>query len=309
MTDRLPLDADWFDQVTLLPCLGDRHSRTGYSFGAFGRDGESIAAFAHPWCEIRQPDRFAPRRMGRFIYGGLLMDHFGHFLLEAMARLWFIRAHPELPVLWHEIALPVPHSPWPGWRGEMWHLLGLDRHLHHVIRQPRRFNHVIVPHPGLTLAHGLYPEQASALAVVSAVPATSELVWLSRTALPAQFGRLLGEDVLERQLADRGWTIMRPETMNVAEQANVFARADTVAGFASSAFHAVLLCATPRARLGILRRPSVGAENYDLIARARGLNQVHIDVALRPFGVINPWTTFELEDPLAAADTVCQALR
>jgi capsular polysaccharide biosynthesis protein len=308
MTDQPQRDADWFDQVTLLPCLSDRRSRTGYSFGAFGRNGESIPAFAHPWCEVRQPDCFAPRKPGRFIYGGLLMDHFGHFLLEAMARLWFIRAHPELPVLWHEIALPVPHSPWPGWRAEVWHLLGLDRHVHNTVRQPRRFSHVVVPHPGLTLAHGLHPKQASALAVVPAVPPTSERVWLSRTALPAQFGRLLGEDVLERQLADRGWMIARPEAMRVAEQANVFARATAVAGFASSAFHAVLLCTAPRARLRILRRPSVSSENYDLIAQARGLNQVHIDVAMRPLGMTNPWTTFELEDPLDAADAVCRTL-
>jgi Glycosyltransferase 61 len=308
MTDRPPLDADWFDQVTLLPCLRDRRSRTGYTFGAFGRNGESIPAFAHPWCEVRPPASFAPRKLGRFIYGGLLMDHFGHFLLEAMARLWFIRAHPELPVLWHDIALPVPHSPWKDWRREVWQLLGLDRHVHNMIRQPRRFSHVAVPHPGLTQALGLHPEQASALAVVPAVPPTSERVWLSRTALPAQFGRLLGEDVLERRLADRGWIIVRPETMRVADQANVFARANVVAGFASSAFHAVLLCVSPRARLRILRRPSVRPENYDFIAEARGLNQVHIDVALRPFGVINAWTTFELEDPLAAADAVCRSL-
>jgi hypothetical protein len=63
MTDRPPLDADWFDQVTLLPCLRDRLSRTGYTFGAFGRNGESIPAFAHPWCEVRQPDCFAPRKL------------------------------------------------------------------------------------------------------------------------------------------------------------------------------------------------------------------------------------------------------
>jgi capsular polysaccharide biosynthesis protein len=221
-----------------------------------------------------------------------------------MARLWLIRAHPELPVLWHEIALPVPHGPWPGWQQQVWHLLGLDRHDHVVIRQPRRFGHVIVPHPGLSLAHGLHPEQASALAVVPAVPPASERVWLSRTALPSQFGRLLGEEVLERHLADRGWIVLRPESMRVADQANVFARADTVAGFASSAFHAVLLCASPRARLRILRRPSVRTENYDLIAQARGLHQVYIDVALRPLGAIDAWTTFDLTDPLAAADAV-----
>jgi hypothetical protein len=79
------------------------------------------------------------------------MDHFGHFILEAMARLWFIRAYPELPVLWHDIALPIPHTPWPGWRELAWRLLALDRHVHHVIHEPGRFDQVIVPRPGLTV--------------------------------------------------------------------------------------------------------------------------------------------------------------
>jgi hypothetical protein len=298
------LDAETFERVTLLPCLPDRRSRSGYSLGAFGPDGATIPVFEHPWCENRQPEGFVPRKLGRFIYGGLLMDHFGHFLVEAMSRLWFIRAHPEISVLWHEIALPVPHACWLGWRQQVWRLLGLDHHLHHVIREPRRFGHVIVPRPGLTLADGLHPSQEAALAIVPWQPPSEERVWLSRTALPAQFGRLVGEDVLERRLAEKGWIVRHPETMTVADQVAVFARASTVAGFAGSAFHGVLLCAAPRARLRILMRPSVGTEIYDIVARARGLDQAYIEVPVRPFGKVNAWTTFELTNPGEAADIV-----
>ena len=300
---RIP-GAESFAQVTLLPCLVDRSSRTGFSFGAFGQDGQPIPAFAHPWCGSRQPEGFVPRKIGRFIYGGLLMDHFGHFLLEACARVWFIRSHPQLPVLWHDIALPVPHTPWAGWRQQVWHLLGLDRHVHHMIRRPQRFGHVIVPRLGFTVPGGFHASQADAMAVVPEQPPTGERVWLSRAALPAQFGRLLGETLLEQRLSGQGWIVRHPETMTVADQAAVFARADTVAGFAGSAFHAVSLCAAPRARLRILRRPSVAVETYDLIARARDLDQIHLDVPMRAIGPINAWTTFELIDPEVTADRV-----
>jgi capsular polysaccharide biosynthesis protein len=302
-----PLSAETFDQVTLLPCLPDPRWPNAFSFGAFGRDGAAIPAFAHPWCEDRQPDGAVPRKPGRFIYGGLLMDHFGHFILEAMARLWFIRAHPELPVLWHDIALPIPHTPWPGWRQQAWRLLGLDRHVHHVIYEPGRFDHVIVPRPGLTVSDGLHPSQAEALAVVPPKPPSGERVWLSRAALPAHFGRLEGEEALQRRLAEQGWIVLQPETMEVADQAAVFARADTVSGFAGSAFHAVLLCAAPRARLRILRRPSVETTNYDIVARALDLDQAHIEIPFRPFGAVDAWTTFELANPDAAAAVVVAA--
>jgi capsular polysaccharide biosynthesis protein len=293
-----------FGDVTLLPCQRDRQSSTGYSFGALDRDGAGISAFDHPWCTSRPLDTPAPYAAGRFVYGGMLMDHFGHFLLEAMARLWFIRAHPELTVLWHEIALPVPHAPWQGWLQEIWHLLGLDQHKHHILRSPIRFEEVVVPRPGFS-TEGLHPLQAAALAVVPRpTQPIGDRVWLSRSALPDQFGRLLGERELEARLADRGWVISHPETMGIAANANLFACPATVAGFAGSAFHAVLLCAAPQARRRILHRPSVGNLHYDLVAQARGLDQAHVEVPLRATGPLHAWTTFEILDIDAAADAI-----
>jgi len=310
MTKPPDLSVEPFDDVTLLPCRRDSHSRTGYSFGALDRDGANIPAFAHPWCAPRPKDLDAHRHPGRFVYGGVLMDHFGHFLLEAMARLWLIRTHPELPVLWHEIDLPVPHAPWPGWRQEVWRLLGLDQHRHYVIHRPMRFGQVVVPRPGFSTSEGLHSLQAAALAVVptpTPAPHSRERVWLSRGALPEQFGRLLGEEALERRLVGRGWTVLRPETLGVAAQASVFAGAATVAGFAGSAFHAVLLCVAPRARLCILRRPAIRAVHYDLVAQARGLDLTHLEVPLRATGPLNAWTTFEIADPEAAAGAIFAA--
>jgi hypothetical protein len=311
MTEPPDLSVEPFDDVTLLPCRRDSQSRTGYSFGALDRDGTDIPAFAHPWCMPRRLDPGVHRRPGRFVYGGLLMDHFGHFLLEAMARLWFIRAHPELPILWHEIDLPVPHAPWPGWRQELWRLLGLDRHSHQVVRHPMRFGQVVVPRPGFSVSEGLHPLQAAALAVVptpTPTPNLGDRVWLSRGALPEQFGRLLGEAALERRLIRCGWTVLRPEIMSVAAQATVFSGAATVAGFAGSAFHAVLLCIAPRARLCIVRRPSIRTVHYDLVAQARGLNLTHLEVPLRATGAFNAWTTFEITDPEDAADAIFAAV-
>ena len=139
-------------------------------------------------------------------------------------------------------------------------------------------------------------------------PHSGERVWLSRSGLPEQFGRLLGEATLERHLVEHGWTVLRPETLGVAAQANVFAGAATVAGFAGSAFHAVLLCAAPRARLCILRRPAIRTVHYDHVARARGLDLTHLEVSLRPTGPLNAWTTFEIADPDAAAGAIFAAV-
>src|SRR5690554_364906 len=40
--------------------------------------------------------------LSQAIYGGVLFEHFGHFLLESLARVWaFTELNPDLPILWH----------------------------------------------------------------------------------------------------------------------------------------------------------------------------------------------------------------
>jgi hypothetical protein len=66
-------------------------------------------------------------------------------------------------------------------------------------------------------------------------------------------------------LAGAGWRVERPETLSVRAQAEAFAKADVIAGFAGSTFHAALLV--------LLDRPSVRRAYYENIAISRGLRQ------------------------------------
>ena len=35
-----------------------------------------------------------------YLFGGYLSGHFGHFLLESLARFWAARQYPELSIIW-----------------------------------------------------------------------------------------------------------------------------------------------------------------------------------------------------------------
>ena len=299
-----------FEHVTFLPCRHERTSRTGFAFGVYGVDGRHLNAFDHPWCALLEPERADRKLSSPAIYGGMLMNHLGHFLMEAMSRLWFIHAHPELPIVWHWIDLPVPHTVWPGWMDEAWTLLGLSPRRQHVIRETIAVDEVILPQSGLLSSEELHPLQASALARCDG-PVGSSLgrVWLSRHGLPSQFGRLKREDELESSLAAKGWSIVRPETLSVAAKANLFAGAEIIAGFAGSIFHAVVLTAKPTARLLILDRPSVDRSYYRAVGRARALKQGFLTVPMETVGhgPLNGWTSFRLLDPLLAAEAVAEA--
>lgn len=71
-------------------------------FGAFHPDGTPIAGAAlrratsgNIWSE---PDHAAEVLEATAVYGGILLPHFGHFLLETLARYWFLRHVPDLPI-------------------------------------------------------------------------------------------------------------------------------------------------------------------------------------------------------------------
>ncbi len=200
---------------------------------------------------MRQSSDVPVRDDRTFIYGGVLMDHFGHVIRDSLASLWFIRERPDLPVLWHWIDLPVPHRTWPGWLEQLWRVLGLDQCEHRFVSAPLSVARIILPQSGLVAPELLHEKQVDALAThrPPANARSHDRVWLSRRGLPAQFGRLDGEEALESALAVRGWDIVRPETLPVAAQVDLFATAEVVAGFIGSAFHAALLSTAPRARL------------------------------------------------------------
>jgi capsular polysaccharide biosynthesis protein len=237
------------------------------------------------------------------------MDHFGHVLRDALARLWFIRERPDLPVLWHRMDdLPVPHAAWPGWLDQLWRLLGLDRHRHLHLTVPVAVDRVLLPDPGVIACDVLHPAQARALAVrACSAPCDGAPAWLSRAGLPAGFGGFAGEAEVEARLAAKGWRILRPETLSLAAQADLFATARVVAGTIGSAFHAALLCATPRAGLVLVHRPGIDHMFYDAVARARGLRQAYVVPALTAGGTFHAWARFTLADPAGLAAAVMAA--
>jgi len=292
-------------EVCLTPVT--RTSGRRFRLGAAGPDGRFIAGFGHRWCAeaTDRPPGAVARLAGTSVYGGLAMSHFGHFVLEALCRLWFLRRHPDLPVVWHWIDLPVPHTAWGGWLPEVLRLTGLGDRRHVVLRAPLEVEEIALPQPGFRTHAQFHQDQADALAVVrGGGDAPGGRVWLSRRGLPAAFGRIEGEAALEQDLVARGWTVVRPETLPVATQAGVFAAAEVVSGFAGSAFHAVALQAAPRARLRPVIRPAVPMRDHEIIAAARGIDLRAVPVAMTPLDSRASWTSYRIDDPAALAGAV-----
>ena len=237
-------------------------------------------------CTIGRPTDFGPASIhheGPAIYLGPLIDAYGHFLLESLARAWLAEQHPEIPLVWSCRAVrPSLKS----WQKDILNLLGIQNPLV-CVDVPTRFERLIIPEVGYQVQTYFHPAHANFLAVVPHEPLPGRKLWLSRSKLD----NLQNESILavESRLVDLGWTIVHPEELSIREQMAHIASAERIAGEQGSALHSIILLAQPKnLRVDFfIRNPNEKDgqynRNYDTIAERKGILQNAIEMNLRSF--------------------------
>lgn len=291
--DRLPLEPLTFREYrdcTVMPYRRKKDERGAWELGVFAADGtcleESLLYHAHANGRPRQvgyPAELRPARQtlpGPAIYLGPLMEHFGHFLLESLSRVWLAKRMPEVPVVW-SCRVGAGAAPGAGalarWQEEILATVGVTNP-GIFVTEPVRFERLIVPELGNHFQQSFHPEHAAALGVVPHAPVPGRRVWLSRSKLADRMQNLSMPEV-EARLAGLGWTVLYPEEMSFSEQVAALAGAERIAGEQGSAFHSILFLKDPsRLRVDLfLNDPERGKSprdrHYDLIAAVTGVDQ------------------------------------
>lgn len=206
------------------------------------------------------------------IYAGPLYFHFGHFLLESLARAWYLVEHPDLPVVWAGAHSWETKSFEP-WQLEILDILGITNQPRFV-HQPTRFGKLHVPDIGYRYDDWIHPRHAAFLARYQGPHQERDYkLWLSRGAL-ASGVHDRNAVATERRLAAAGWHIVQPERLTVREQLDRLARATLVAGEEGSAFHSLLLLKdVGQKRFVLFRRRGSEHPNLHTIGEARGVDQ------------------------------------
>lgn len=272
-----PLSATWSHDLIAVPglaCLYDL-------------DGRRIDATVHRRHGLpvrRVPERIDPpsdpvRVHDPVVYGGHLPKHFGHFLLESLARTW---VYPHL----QPGPLPFVHF------RDRFHLheedllgavLAPSGAVPMGIAGPTRFDAVLIPEQGMDLGSAYAPEMRAVFdtirdVIVGGTPQPDDTpVYLSRTRLPADRRATLGEVALERRLQAAGVRIVHPQEQPLREQIALISRARTVIGLHGTALHLTILRDIDGARTVALnpRLPHPPQQHVDLL---RGSEHVHLHV-------------------------------
>lgn len=218
------------------------------------------------------------------IFGGYLFDHYGHFLLESLGRLWFDEPRHDIPIVW----IAATADRWRPWMTELADLVGIGPHrrLLNAGDGPLGVGRLVVADQGFEVDRYMHPWLVDRLAIVPASPDVTGNttghshghgdghggtghVWLSRTGLDETAGVAEERDI-ERRLADSGWAVVHPERLTVAEQVRVLRSARHVAGIEGSAFHTLLLLRGFTGTVDLLSRH--GSRNFEVINAAQRLD-------------------------------------
>ena len=211
------------------------------------------------------------------IWGGFVLPHYGHFLLESLTRYNAI-IKTTVPILFFSKSNTIP-----SWVDEIFEILGISNRI--VIIPQDCVVHVenfTISRAGYELETDFYTQEFFESLKLYNHKNDSYLykrIWLSRAKLKKRY--IIDEDLLEKRLLNLGWIIVSPEMLSVKEQVSIFTSAHRVAGFIGSAFHSVILAKSISAKLDLFLLTENININYTNIAKAKKLNQSIHDIGLR----------------------------
>lgn len=158
---------------------------------------------------------------GRWLWGGQIASHFGHFLTESTSRLWALEGGAVDGVLF------IPKQPGDGavlrgFQRQFFDLLGLTQPVR-VAAAAVRVETLVVPGQGFglgTISRGT-PEMRALMRgrfARQVAPEGPERLYLSRSGLGEAGGMVLCERRLEALLEAEGYVVFHPQDHDLATQ-------------------------------------------------------------------------------------------
>jgi capsular polysaccharide biosynthesis protein len=315
-----PLCVDTVDQGVIPPCVPTTLSGKPYNqwhAGVYDKYGNicvsSLMERSGPERKMSVP--FLPTDIDidniehfhdEVVYGGILLNHFGHFLLESTNRLWW-------PLLNNFAGYIVFQNPDPDdnvgpFASRFFDLVGIsDRII--IAKKTLGFDRVIVPQPSLIIQRHVYKEfqipfliagesaeeyssSLTKLHVVTDAPG----LYLSRTRYGLR--RSYGEDKIENRFRNEGFSIVSMETLPLEYQILIMKRHKSVVGIMGSAFHTMLFSNKYKNATYICRDFDINT-NYFMIDEIMGNNAIYIynDCLSTQFPARNYWDDTTLNLP------------
>ena len=174
------------------------------------------------------------------IFGGVLIEHFGHFILECLGRLWYILKNRERNerIVFIAIGNVKPYF------YSFFELLDMEKERIQIIRCPMQFSSVIIPDESVHSWHDYTNEYLLPYRYITQkVPAGEhKKIYLTRSQLRDTQTRCYNEEYFEQFYREKGFVVISPEKLSLTEQISLMSGADEVTAILGSLTHWALFC-------------------------------------------------------------------
>jgi hypothetical protein len=196
--------------------------------------------------EIAPPDRY--------LYGGNIIPHYGHFLISSLSRYWLglFKDLKSFKIVCHAADAPTGWLSHPHIR-DIFQAIGLSEDNFVVFKRPTVIPEIIIPRPAAeehNFSHNVFGEWGAAVGRAITrdfdLPQIDRPVWLSKTRINAGVQGLDNEAALVEILEQNGVEIIHPQELPLFQQVSLFKTRPIIMGASSSAFHTKIFGATAK---------------------------------------------------------------
>lgn len=194
---------------------------------------------------------------GCHLFGGMLQEHFGHFLTESIGRLWakkYIAKKTDSIIYYHR----VPNRGIPNFVPEFFKLLEIECRIE-IVRNPVVVEEILVPQQveknGMVYGHPVMKELLLPLRLIN--DGGGKKIYVSRARLNLNDGGFFCEDLIEKYLIDDGYRVIYPEKMTIQQQLAAYNSAEKIIFAEGSALHLYALVARPEQHVFVVWRRKV----------------------------------------------------
>ena len=208
-------------------------------------DSETSCVKAYPL------PHYIPARHETVIFGGVLIDHFGHLITDCFARLWWFTEHTDTPYKLIFLDSYIHGTPFQ--YSYILNAIGITDDRMEIITAATRFDKIIIPEQTLYLKSNYRVGVTKIYDYIRSKVTTGpyKKVYLSRTALPRQ--DTVNEEYFENFYSKRGYQIVHPEQIPFWEQVSIMTGAEDVVMVSGSLLHLSQFC-NSKTRFTILNR-------------------------------------------------------
>lgn len=218
---------------------------------------------------------------GAYLYVGLFVLHYGHFLIDTLSHFWpLLLSDGKRPkILCHRLKTR-PEGPEHDTLYEVLAGLGVRREDVVSFDRPVRIANIMFAEPSFReggYVHSIFADMCSHIGNKyfdkENVDTKKQPLYLSKTKLRSGISKLVNEEHVEAELDRLGVEIAHPEDLTFAEQVRLLSSHKYIIGPSTSAFHTSAFTAPGRRIIGLNWSPQINENHlfFDLFNGTRSV--------------------------------------